>query len=584
VPATLSNTSGIFEFFSMKGVQIIARRSEPGLLVAIVLLSASTYVTRLGFYSDDWAYLGTLNSSDDKSLFGLLASQWNVHAELRMRPSQILYQGTLFSLFGLHPLGYHIANLLVFTFAIVLLFATLTEMGVARLHAVSVALVFALLPNYSTDRFWLAAFGYFLMLALFLLSFYADLRGVRSGGSGRLLAWKMASLAALLLAGLGYEVILPFALLSPLVVWIRASRAMPGRVKGRLTTLAAAAYIASHYLVLVGVVIFKAATATGASPDPNYLFHVARLGFGAVATNFGTYLVAFPHTTWWSLGNATPSMLLVSALIGVVVFGYFAMPSRGSVTRERIVWIRIAGLGMIAFALGYGLAFLTGRIGFSSTGILNRAAIGAAIGLAALIVGLIGTVSSWESKASTRQRLYAGGIALYCSASTLVVSVLGMYWVAAWPIQERVLEEIQAGMPELPSGSTVLLHGICPYVGPAIVFESSWDLAGALQVRYQDPTLEADVTGRMTVVSEGVATHLYGPLTSAFHRFGPRLILFDARTGSVIRLTNASILSAYLAKHPTPDCGGIPGQGSLMLPMDRLYLRSLDRLYLRWFS
>ena len=97
-----------------------------------------------------------------------------------------------------------------------------------------------------------------------------------------------------LLAGLGYEVILLFALLSPLVVWIRASRAMPGGLKGRLTTLGAAAYIASHYLVLVGVVIFKAATATGATPDPNYLFHVARLGFGAVATNFGTYLVAFP--------------------------------------------------------------------------------------------------------------------------------------------------------------------------------------------------------------------------------------------------------------------------------------------------
>ena len=135
MPATLSNTSGIFKFFSMKGVQIIARRSEPGLLVAIVLLSASTYVTRLGFYSDDWAILGTLNSSDNKSLFGLLASQWNFQAELRMRPSQILYQGTLFSLFGLHPFGYHIANLLVFTFAVVLLFATLTEMGVARLHA-----------------------------------------------------------------------------------------------------------------------------------------------------------------------------------------------------------------------------------------------------------------------------------------------------------------------------------------------------------------------------------------------------------------------------------------------------------------
>ncbi len=247
--------------------------------------------------------------------------------------------------------------------------------------------------------------------------------------------------------------------------------------------------------MVVGVVIFKAGIATGAPADPNYLFHVARLVFGAVATNFGTYVIAFPHTTWWGLRNATPSALLVAALIGIAAFGYFAMASRGPVPHERREWVRVAGFGVIAFALGYGLAFLTGRIGFSSTGILNRAAIGAATGLAAVVVGLIGVVSSWGSRPSTGRRLYAGGIALYCSASTLVVRALGMYWVAAWPLQERVLAEIQAAIPELPSGSTVLVHGICPYVGPAIVFESYWDVAGAVQVRYRDPTLEADVTG-----------------------------------------------------------------------------------------
>jgi hypothetical protein len=92
--------------------------------------------------------------------------------------------------------------------------------------------------------------------------------------------------------------------------------------------------------------------------------------------------------------------------------------------------------------------------------------------------------------------------------------------------------------------------GICPYVGPAIVFESYWDLAGALQVLCRDPTLEADVTGRMTLASEGVATSLYGPRTTAIHRFGPRLILFDARTSSVISLTDGSTLSAYQPSIP----------------------------------
>lgn len=61
-------------------------------------------------------------------------------------------------------------------------------------------------------------------------------------------------------------------------------------------------------------------------------------------------------------------------------------------------------------------------------------------------------------------------------------------------------------------------------------------------------------------------------MTTAFHEFGPRLMLFDSRTGSIIPLPDGLTLSDYMAKHPAADCEGIPGQGALMLPMDRLYL------------
>ena len=36
-------------------------------LVAIVLGSAALYVTQLGFYSDDWAFLGSLTTHGDHS-------------------------------------------------------------------------------------------------------------------------------------------------------------------------------------------------------------------------------------------------------------------------------------------------------------------------------------------------------------------------------------------------------------------------------------------------------------------------------------------------------------------------------------
>ena len=47
-----------------------------------------------------------------------------------------------------------------------LLSLTLRELGLPRSLVLATPLVFALLPNYSTDRFWFAAFGYILSIAL----------------------------------------------------------------------------------------------------------------------------------------------------------------------------------------------------------------------------------------------------------------------------------------------------------------------------------------------------------------------------------------------------------------------------------
>lgn len=52
---------------------------------------------------------------------------------------------------------------------------------------------------------------------------------------------------------------------------------------------------------------------------------------------------------------------------------------------------------------------------------------------------------------------------------------------------------------------------MCPYRGPAIVFESNWDLAGALGVHSGDHSLRADViTHRLKVDNRGISTFLYG--------------------------------------------------------------------------
>ncbi len=75
-------------------------------LALVVATSAATYVARLGFYSDDWSFLGRMGTARDQSVLGL----WRLlddDPNLVGRPVQILQQALLYAAFGREPLGYH---------------------------------------------------------------------------------------------------------------------------------------------------------------------------------------------------------------------------------------------------------------------------------------------------------------------------------------------------------------------------------------------------------------------------------------------------------------------------------------------
>ena len=84
-------------------------------------------------------------------------------------------------------------------------------------------------------------------------------------------------------------------------------------------------------------------------------------------------------------------------------------------------------------------------------------------------------------------------ISIGCSVGILINGTLGILWTEAAQAQRSVLAQLRSDVPELPGPTTLLLDGFCPFVGPGPVFESSWDLKGALQILYDNPALSADV-------------------------------------------------------------------------------------------
>jgi hypothetical protein len=548
-------------------------------LTFVVLTSASLYVTRLGFYSDDWAFLGVLSTSDDRSLVGLWLEQYAAYPNLRLRPTQIAYQAVLYKLFGVEPLGYHVVNALVFAGMTVVLYGLLRELRLPRILALTIPLIYALLPNYSTDRFWFAAFGYALSMGFCLGSVYADLRAIRSR---HLLRWKLLSLCLLAAAGLGYEIVLPLLAVAPALTWFQSRRLLPNGLRPRLGRSREVLYLLSPLFALALIVLYKFTIVQDTALPSNLRLHFIWVAVGSMVTNFGSYGVGLPFAAWWGLTKASWGVIATSIILGVFICAYLTRILRhnSEPLPSRTGWLRLSASGITIFMLGYAVFLFTGRVDFSSTGISNRTTFGAALGAAVLLLAIGGWVSSFTATPTARRRSLSIVVAVLCSSSVLIVSALASYWSVAWVRQRTVLSAIRHELPHLPQEGTVILHGVCPYTGPAIIFESPWDLAGTLQAAYQDATLRADVTSSDVSVRErGISTSLYGGAIRAFYPYDDQLLLFDYTTGTAKRLVDQQRAIDYLeTKYPNEPSAcpsGVEGIGVEIFPIDRRYHRTL---------
>jgi hypothetical protein len=553
---------------------VTSGRDRGGVLDAVVIatvvtLSALPYVGRLAFYSDDWAFLSLLKFRGDGSLVDAVAAQMAENPNLRLRPTQSVYQAALHQAFRLEPLGYHLANLVVLVAVALLVYAVLRKLGAIRTVAAAVALVYALLPNYATARMWFASFGYLLSMAAWLVSLYGALAAVESGSAVRRWAWSVGSIVALAVALFGYEVVLPLAVLNIAVPEWRARRATAPPSAPAPTRFAM--YAVTVAMIALAVV-YKATTAVDAGiPIESLPFYVARLVTGGILIDFGTHGVALPHTAWWAASSAGPVGVGVAAVIGTVVYLFLRRLAAGDLDAERAIsWSRMILAGLVVYTLGYAIFLFTPRIVFTGTGLGNRVATAATLGVAIVLVGIVAWISDRGRRGGWATAFPAIVGAICCLGAVVCIGV-STFWVRSADVQAATLLGLGPVMDRLSSGDVILLSGICPYEGPAPVFEAPWDLAGAVQVLSGDPTLRADVvTERTTVLPDGVQTRIYDVVTT--YPYGDDLRLHDISSGRDVVLRDANVAAAEIARSPVATCDdGQPGRGTVGLPFDRLH-------------
>lgn len=541
-----------------------SERSDLLFLCLIFILSSVLYVGALGYYSDDWGFLAAWTNSSDQSYWGLVKGFYK-GADVYLRPMQSFYLTGLYWLFGRHPLGYHVVNSALIACTLLLLYMALREFGLSRIAAVSIASVYGLMPHYSTDRFWIAAGQSNVCMVFCLLSFYGSAR-ILSANTKRRWAWILTSLLAMPASLLAYEVSAPLMLLVPVALYMgfRRSFAVPAAATWQKRTSRLVVLLSLAILALS--IILKLTLETGVRFQGRFLHRLGLVFRNAVSQffnfNIGEYGLALPAVAWRAV-RRHPDIQVVTcaALAGAVIFAYCLriarrnrkdLPSRGG-------WAALMLLGLVCYGLGFAPFAAQLGMDFVSTGVENRVTIAAALGTAIWLVGLFGWASSFLPGQRLRAAAFAALVAVYCASGFAMNNTLASYWIEARHRQEEVLAKIKRAFVTLPSGTMLLVDGVCRYVGPGIVFEAELDMGGAVQLLYRDPTLRANVLNpRLRLQPDSVILPIY--TEEWVYPYGDRLILYDVVQNRTCRLTSFETARDSLRSAAAIEAGCPPGQ------------------------
>jgi hypothetical protein len=523
-------------------------------LAMVMFLSVMLYIHKIGFYSDDWAYLSLYEAYSDKSLLGNFHTLI-VSPNIRSRPVQAFLQGFVYWMFGLGPLGHHVFNTSMLMLSMWLIYFILLELRQGRMVALAIPLVFSLMPHYSTDRLWHSAFMVTLSMLLYLISLYADLRLLRTQGI-KVWLWKAVSIVCLAGSALSYEIFMPLFFINPLLAWY-LSKQLPGKSPATPVNKKWHYLYMFNLLAIVLVVWFKLSTATrmGTLSLGKHLYWFAYVLYNSAKISFSKFGVKLPVIIFSSLGQYADLMLIaVSVLAGAGIFVYMLRIMKKS-EEQKSTWYFacLAIVGVCIFAAGFGIFLTNTNAIITPAGINNRIVLASALGVAIAFVGGIGWVSSFFSSARLHNYLFCFMIAVLSASSLFVTNIIASFWVESNTIQQQVIHDIKQRFPQLPGNSTLILDGVCPYAGPAVVFESSWDLAGALSIAYQDITIHADiVTPNMKVQSDGIVTVMYGGANHTFHAYSDKLFVYHMGTKTVHYLPSQQAAQAYFQTY-NPD-------------------------------
>ncbi|HVT45776.1 MAG TPA: hypothetical protein VMT00_15460 [Thermoanaerobaculia bacterium] len=521
------------------------------LILAVFAVSFVPFAPLLGLYSDDWLFMEQLSTAPDQSLTGLTSHLFHLQPHARMRPLHLFYTALQYFLFGEAPPAFHLTNGLVLYGALAFFYLFLRALALPRALAVSVPILYALLPHCSTTRLWFAAAQANLSMLFFFFASWSLVAAVRAGAARRS-AWSVAAIIAVVASGLSYEPVLSLALVSGALAWRLGERR---RWVGPLVLFPATA---------VSVALIKAAVTVRVAEDHSFASSLlsARYlsqGWDVLEASLIDLGVELPMLALRLLGDQTAlqenrllGALAVVILLGISIALFVITRGDGAGSRpllSRGSWSKVALAGLAVFALGYAVFLPVGYLPPVTAGDMNRTAVASTAGVALFIAGIVGFGCRWLG--SFGRLAFAAIIGVIAAAAFIVSGSIAAFWIASGMRQEQMIAGVRAHLPVPPAGSVVLLDQTCFTEHPGPLF--NLDFGPALRHRFG----RRDVTGNSALGGLAVGPDGVGIRDARFepqhYPWGGSLFAYLFISDDFIPLTGHEAAAEWLERRQV-DC------------------------------
>ena len=445
--------------------------------VALLLLTAAVYGPHAldgGFLSDDWALQEDVSQAGD---FFAAFDDLEDGGNMSNRPLMAAYMALTHTVFGAH-MGFHLAlaaglaALMAFT-----VYLLLRLLRFERLHAGLVAALVLLFPAADAPRLWAGAAAGQLTVALFLfgvsiavLAFRAEgRRAVLLHGTSLLLYLASILLHESTLLGIGAAVIVYL-----LVATWRS---------------AAIRWVAD--LVCTSLVVLLVTLSSDAWPRQGFDGQVehAKQIFDEGWTLLGS--VVLP------LGDV-PRSLVLALLVALPLVALFVAHRRSGAPHppEIVRWAAAVAGGFLIVVLGYliyvpAISYYTP----AAAGIANRMNTLASVGFVLIAYGSLVLLGALAAR-TVRSRATVVAVVGVVGSAVLAIGYLDQVaddsrrFERAFVLGDEVLWALQQAVPDPPRGSTIFSAGQPIEIEPGFpVFGNTWDLTGAVRVKWNDSTL-----------------------------------------------------------------------------------------------